>query len=161
MSVPKRVLLVTRNLPPLRGGMERLNLHVALAMAADAQVHVVGPAGCAASLPNAATVDAIPVKPLWKFMLHAAVASVRHAIRQRPDMVIAGSGLTAPIAVVAARIARARSAVYIHGLDITVNHLVYRWLWLPFIRAAQRASPTAKAPRPWHVTRVSRLIGSS
>jgi len=122
-------------MPPLLGGMERLNLHAALAIAERSQVHVVGPAGCAESLPPAVTVDAIPVKPLWRFIVLATLAAIRSIVRQRPDMVFAGSGLTAPIAVICARIARAKSVVYVHGLDITVEHPVYRRLWLPFIRA--------------------------
>jgi len=42
-----RILLITRNLPPLVGGMERLNWHLAEELAKQAQVHIVGPQGCA------------------------------------------------------------------------------------------------------------------
>ncbi len=40
-----RILLITRNLPPLVGGMERLNWHMADELAKQAEVRVVGPSG--------------------------------------------------------------------------------------------------------------------
>ena len=39
------LILVSRNLPPLRGGMERLNLHMALGLAEHYRVVVIGPRG--------------------------------------------------------------------------------------------------------------------
>ncbi|KRE88867.1 hypothetical protein ASG87_07930 [Frateuria sp. Soil773] len=52
-------------------------------------------------------------------------------------MVLAGSGLTAPIAMFAAWLAGGRSAVYAHGLDLVVRHPLYRALWLPFLRRCE------------------------
>jgi len=46
-------LLITRNLPPLVGGMERLVWHIADALAQEYRLHVIGPAGCALSAPFA------------------------------------------------------------------------------------------------------------
>ena len=46
-----RVLHVTRNLPPLVGGMERLNWHIADELSRHADVRVVGPQGAAARKP--------------------------------------------------------------------------------------------------------------
>ena len=40
------VLLITRNLPPLRGGMERLVQHVAQSLADGYDLSVIGPDGC-------------------------------------------------------------------------------------------------------------------
>ncbi|WP_417316238.1 glycosyltransferase family 4 protein, partial [Cycloclasticus pugetii] len=47
------------------------------------------------------------------------------------DVILAGSGLTAPIAWVLSKLCGARSAAYLHGFDITVNHGLYRRLWRP------------------------------
>lgn len=47
-----RILLITRNLPPLVGGMERLNWHMADELAKRAEVRVVGPVGSAALAQN-------------------------------------------------------------------------------------------------------------
>lgn len=133
-QVQDGVLLVTRNLPPLRGGMERLNRHIAIELNVDFQVCVVGPAGCGASLPSGLDVREAPVRPLWRFLPLALIGALRLARRHRPRVVLAGSGLTAPIAVLAAWLAGARSAVYAHGLDLAVRHWLYRAVWLPFIR---------------------------
>lgn len=128
------ILLVTRNLPPLRGGMERLNQHVALELHVRFQVQVVGPEGCRAALPKGIEVHEVPVHPLWRFLIQAMIRSLWVARRKRPRVVIAGSGLTAPIAVLSAWLAGGRSAVYAHGLDLAVRHWLYRALWLPFLR---------------------------
>lgn len=133
---PLRVLQITRNLPPLRGGMERLNLHIATELAREFAVAIVGPIGCRAALPSLMDVREIPANPLWLFLWRALLVSVSAIRRFRPDVVMAGSGLVAPYAWLAARVASARMVVYVHGLDLIVPNRVYRWFWLPFIRRA-------------------------
>lgn len=140
-----RILLVTRNLPPLVGGMERLNWHMAEELSKFAEVRVVGPAGAAALAPDGVIVREAPLQPLWKFLLRARKLARREARAWRPDIVLAGSGLTAPIARSVARMIGAQMAVYVHGLDIVVKHLVYRALWLPAIRHANRVVANSSA----------------
>lgn len=129
-----RILHVTRNLPPLVGGMERLNWHIADELSHRADMHVIGPKGALSLKPGGVAMTEAPLRPLWRFLL----ASTRHAVtmarRFRPDIVLAGSGLTAPAALLAARACKARSAVYVHGLDLVAKHPIYRALWLPTIR---------------------------
>ncbi len=127
-------LLITRNLPPLLGGMERLNYHIALALAESLPLIVIGPVGCKKTLPLSASVHEAPPKPLWRFLLSSGCKAFGVAIKKKPDFVIAGSGLTAPLAWAAARLAGSRSAVYLHGLDIIANHPIYRFIWTPFFR---------------------------
>ncbi|RCX10156.1 phosphatidylinositol alpha-1,6-mannosyltransferase [Extensimonas vulgaris] len=129
-----RVLLVTRNFPPLLGGMERLNWHLAAELGKRHPMHVIAPAGAAAQAPTGVTVEEVPLKPLWRFVLAAGWRAFRAARRDRPAVVLAGSGLTAPLAWLAARCAGARAVAYVHGLDITVPHALYRRLWLPALR---------------------------
>lgn len=140
-----RVLLVTRNLPPLVGGMERLNWHLAQELARAAEVRSVGPAGSAAVAPAGVAVREAPLKPLWKFLWRAYVLAQREARAWRPDWVLAGSGLTAPIALRAARACGARTAVYAHGLDVALRNPVYRALWLPAIRRMDRVIANSRA----------------
>lgn len=128
------VLLVTRNFPPLRGGMERLNQRMLQGLAMRAPVGLVGPSGCSALAPNNSGVREVPASPLWRFLLGALLAVVRQAIARRPRIVLAGSGLVAPLAWFAARITGARCAVYLHGLDLIVPNAIYQRLWLPLIR---------------------------
>jgi len=127
-------LLITRNLPPLMGGMERLNYHIALALGESLTLIIIGPVGCKKKLPISASVHEVLPKPLWRFLLASGFQAIGIAMRKKPGFVIAGSGLTAPLAWTVARLARARSAVYLHGLDIIANHPIYRFFWTPFFR---------------------------
>lgn len=136
MSDPSRprILLITRNLPPLVGGMERLNWHMAEELAKHAEVRAIGPAGSAALAPSNVAIEDAPLSPLPCFLLSALWKALRVARKWRPDIVLAGSGLTAPLAWLAAKACRAKSAVYVHGLDLTVDQWVYRTMWLPIVR---------------------------
>jgi phosphatidylinositol alpha-1,6-mannosyltransferase len=129
------VLLITRNLPPLRGGMERLVQHIAQSMADGYDLSVVGPEGCAAFLPKQIQVREVAYRPLPRFLL-AALGAVWRITKRNPALVIAGSGLTAPLAWWAARRARGRFVIYLHGLDIIAPSAIYQHIWLPFIRRA-------------------------
>jgi len=140
-----RILIVTRNLPPLVGGMERLNWHMAEELARIADVRIVGPEGSAALAPVGIEVREAPLNPLWKFLLSARTLARREARTWIPDIVLAGSGLTAPLARHAARACCARTAAYIHGLDVAVKHPVYRAVWLPAIRRMDRVIANSRA----------------
>jgi phosphatidylinositol alpha-1,6-mannosyltransferase len=140
-----KILLVTRNLPPLVGGMERLNWHMAEELAKVADVRVVGPEGSAKLAPVGVEVHEAPLRPLWKFLLRARALARREACAWKPDLVLAGSGLTAPLVRSAARCCGARTAVYAHGLDVAVKHPVYRAVWLPAIRDMDRVIANSRA----------------
>ncbi len=129
-----RILIVTRNLPPLVGGMERVNWRMAEELSKRAEVRVIAPVGAAAQAPEGVTVEEASLKPLSRFLLSAQWLAWRQTHQWRPDWVLAGSGLTAPIAWLAGRYAGSKVAVYLHGLDIVAPSRVYQWLWLPFIR---------------------------
>lgn len=134
MTNRKKILVVTRNMPPLTGGMERLNWHLADELSKRFDVSVVGPSGAAKYASPKISVQEAPLRPLSRFLMSAFHQSVVRACRERPDLVIAGSGLTAPIAWSAARVCGARCATYVHGLDIVVPHPVYQAIWMPFLR---------------------------
>jgi phosphatidyl-myo-inositol dimannoside synthase len=129
-----RTLLITRNLPPLVGGMERLNWHMADELSKQADVHIIGPSGAAALKPEAATLSEVPLKPLPLFLLLTFFKGLWITLRWKPDVILAGSGLTAPIAWLLSKLCGARSAAYLHGFDITVNHCLYRRLWRPIFK---------------------------
>jgi phosphatidylinositol alpha-1,6-mannosyltransferase len=129
------VLLITRNLPPLRGGMERLVQHIAQSVADGYNLSVIGPEGCSAYLPPRAHTHEVVFRPLSRFLFASAWAVWRTTGRKF-DLVVAGSGLTAPLAWWAARRAHGRYVVYLHGLDIIAPSAIYQHFWLPFIRRA-------------------------
>lgn len=139
------VLLTTRNLPPLQGGMERLNAHLAQELSREFPLFLCGPAGVAGGTLGACRVHAAPAGGLARFLVANFLATLRMALQQRPALVLAGSGLTAPAAWFAARLSGARCAAYLHGLDIVVDHSMYRRLWLPFIRRLDAAIANSRS----------------
>ena len=146
-----RILHITRNLPPLVGGMERLNWHIADELSRHAQVQLIGPSGSAAQRPAAVPVTEVPLRPLPRFLLASAWQAVAVARRFQPHIVLAGSGLTAPAAWLAARASGAHAHVYLHGLDAAVQHPAYRTVWHPAIRRMDgviaNSQPTAELAR--------------
>ena len=130
----QRILHITRNLPPLIGGMERLNWHIADELSKYASVQLIGPKGAAAIAPPAVPVQEVALRPLPRFLLTSAWQAVAKARSFQPHIVLAGSGLTAPAAWLAARASGGKAFVYLHGLDAAVRHPLYRAIWYPAIR---------------------------
>lgn len=114
--------------------MERLVWHIVDELRAEYRVHVVGPAGSRAHLPPDVTSDEMPLTPLPWFLLRTVITALWFSLRRRPTIVLAGSGLTAPFAWLAARITGAQCVVYLHGLDVEARQPLYRLFWRPFFR---------------------------
>lgn len=138
MNQQLRILIITRNLPPLVGGMERLNWHMADELSQYAKVRVVGPKGSAASRPENVSIREAPLKPLPLFLFVAFCKALWIALRWKPDVILAGSGLTAPLAWLISKLCAARSAAYLHGFDITVPSKLYQRLWTPVFKKMDR-----------------------
>lgn len=130
----RTVLLVTRNFPPLVGGMEKLNLRMLEGLSKTHHTVLIGPVGSAAHAPAGCMIFQSPVSAVPVFLGYAALMSFYVALRFRPEVSLAGSGLTAPFAWLCARLSGARAVVYVHGLDLIADSRIYRALWLPFIR---------------------------
>lgn len=143
-----RILLITRNLPPLVGGMERLNWHIADELSRRSDVHVIGPSESEALRPPGVQFTGVPLRPLWRFLQASASQAIRVSRSWKPNIVLAGSGLTAPATWLAAQAASALSCVYLHGLDAAVQHPIYRAIWHPAIRRMHtviaNSQPTAE-----------------
>lgn len=132
------LLVITRNLPPLTGGMERLTQQLIETLATRYRVVVIGPPGCAPYLPTSVEVHACRGSGAAPFLIEAALRTLWLCAR-RPWLatVIATSGLSAPLAWLAARLQRRNYLVIVHGLDLVTPHVLYRHLFLPTIRAAR------------------------
>src|SRR5690554_6645836 len=133
-----KMLLVTRNLPPLLGGMEKLNFHMALELSKEFEVIVIGPRQAAEEFSLNIHFIGVQLKPLWLFLMVTMFKSIITSRRTRPDIVLAGSGLTAPIAYISALLIGKKSAVYTHGLDVAVKNKIYKLLWLPCIKRVDK-----------------------
>lgn len=122
----RRILVVTRNLPPLVGGMERLLHNAIRELASTFEVAVIGPKGCEQALPDVHTVTGIDPYPLWRFLVSSLISGLLIGRRFRPHFVFAGSGLTAPIALLISRLTGSKSVVQLHGLDLVARNWGYR-----------------------------------
>ena len=128
------VLIITRNYPPLIGGMEKLIWHLSDELTKLCRVNVIAPKGAQSLAPDEVRVREIPLRPLWLFFIASFWGGLKIGILTKPSLVIAGSGLTAPLAWISARICGAKAIVYVHGLDIVAPNLLYRTLWRPFLK---------------------------
>lgn len=138
---------MTRNFPPLLGGMERLNQHLLQSLAQVWRTSLCGPSGASCFTSVADEIREVDVAPLSSFLVKSWWRSWRMAVNHRPRWIVAGSGLMAPAAWLAARRSGARSAVYLHGLDIIAPSLIYRLFWLPFIRRCDVVFVNSRATR--------------
>ncbi|KJV30922.1 glycosyltransferase family 4 protein [Luteibacter yeojuensis] len=129
------LLMVTRNLPPLRGGMERLNDEMVATLSSTFDVTVIAPKGTdpGSGWHPSTRLLTSPLGGVGGFLAWAFFAATWCAFRRRPRWVVGGSGLVAPIVCMAGLWASA-TALYLHGLDIIVDHALYRRVWLPCIR---------------------------
>lgn len=134
----RRALVISRNLPPLTGGMERLNFHAYQALRNQFDMAICGPEGVGAFLAQGDRRVEIQCSPLSRFLATCQWQSWKLAGRLQPKLVYSGSGLTAPAALMAARSVGARSACFLHGLDIVADHPIYRRFFLPAIRRQDR-----------------------
>jgi phosphatidylinositol alpha-1,6-mannosyltransferase len=113
--------------------MERLVQHIAEVLAESGDLIVIGPMGCSVFLPRDVVASEVAYRPLSRFLIAAAGATC--GLRDL-SLVIAGSGLTAPLAWWAAKRNGATFVVYLHGLDVIAPSVIYQRCWLPFIRRA-------------------------
>ena len=131
----KTVLLITRNFPPMIGGMEKLNQRMLEGLSLTHRTFLIGPKGCQDFAPAGARVYEAPSANFLLFLIYAKCMAIYLSLSQKPDVCLAGSGLAAPYAWLAARLSGAPAVVYVHGLDLIADSRIYRWLWLPFIRS--------------------------
>ena len=126
-------MVITRNLPPLVGGMERLNWHILNELSKYLNVHIICPEESTPIKPVNTQATGVRLKPLWYFLVASSLKSFQQARKLKPDFILAGSGLTAPMALISARMTGARAIAYVHGLDVAVQHPLYKLLWIPAI----------------------------
>ncbi|MHA3116304.1 glycosyltransferase family 1 protein [Acinetobacter sp. ANC 4635] len=140
------ILIITRNLPPLVGGMERLNWHIADELSKQNKVTMISHSAAKKLAPENVKFYEAPLSPLPLFLILSFIRAFWICMTQPTDTLFAGSGLTAPIVVILAKVFRKKSIIYIHGLDIGTNNKIYNLCWVPFIRQADQvianSSPT-------------------
>lgn len=128
-----KILLISRNLPPLVGGMERLMHNLAQGISEYADLTVIGPKGCMQHLPENTKVHETSEK-LVPFLLISTLLAVRACRRNRFDIVIGGSGLIALTLLILSLLFKCKTAIYLHGLDIVVDSFWYQRIFVPCLR---------------------------
>lgn len=135
-----KITLVSRNFPPLSGGMERLVHQLYLGLTKNHDVRLLGPAGCEAYAASGSEVRATRVSPTPVFLLVTFFKGLYSRITGgASDIVIGGSGLVGPVVVVLAKLSGARSVLLLHGLDIIADSRIYQMMFVPFLRMADAA----------------------
>ena len=127
------LVFVTRNLPPLVGGMENLGANICRILEQEFELSIIGPNGCRRHF-NKSTVKECGFSSIYKFLFCSMAKVVFTAVRKQPAIVFGGSGLMAPSVAFASRISSAASICYLHGLDIIVPNPIYQSLFVPRFR---------------------------
>jgi len=130
---PPQILLVTRNFPPLVGGMEKLNFHIYQALTKKFVVALSGPQGSKA-FHNLDMYAEFPFKPLWKYILVSFFKTIWLALKVKPSVVFSGSGAAILASFFAAKLTSAKLICYLHGLDIIAANPIYQCLFVPLIK---------------------------
>lgn len=120
------ILLITKNFPPLAGGIERLIYHVYLELKKDRRVVFLGPSGSEKFLSEEDVSVTCKLKPVWRYLYQVSKKGNEIAKKCKPTVVIAGSGVMAPAAIRAGRTAGASTICFVHGLDIIYSNPIYR-----------------------------------
>ncbi|NLI80855.1 MAG: glycosyltransferase family 4 protein [Deltaproteobacteria bacterium] len=155
-SANPSLLLVTRNFPPLVGGMERLLFNVFKELGKSFSVSLVGPAGCGEHVQPGTPLAVCPHRPVWRFLLRCQWNTLLLAKRTNPHLVFSGSGVTVLAALIAGRLLKVPVVTYLHGLDIVADSIVYRSCFLPAIRKVDGIICNSR-----HTARLARDAGIS
>lgn len=129
----KKMFIVSRNFPPLIGGMERLNFHIYKSLEKNFDVDVAGPNGSSRFL-GCKNVVEFPFFPVWKYVVFSLVKTVFFSFNKRYEFVFCGSGSAILAGYFSARITSAKLVCYLHGLDVIADSKIYQLLFLPFIK---------------------------
>ena len=132
-----KISLVSRNFPPLTGGMERLVYELHRTLIDTHKVSLLGPKGCEEHVDSKYGIASTRVSPTPVFLFLTLIKGLfLHVSKGSPDVVIGGSGLVGPVVVILAKLSGAKSILLLHGLDIIADSRLYQWLFVPFLRRA-------------------------
>ena len=122
-----RIIVISYNFPPKTGGLENVVFYAWRALGRVCEIFAVVPytKGKCEYYKN---VHRPPLCGLVFYFIFAFAKGFILLAQKRCDVVLSGSGLTCPIAVLLAKIFRIKSVTIVHGLDITYSNVFYRFL---------------------------------
>ncbi len=146
MTLVKKILLVTKNFPPSKGGMEGLSQSIGRALSKRHEVTLIAPVGAKNFLENVEVIE-VPLRPLPLFFLVAFVQSVRAACGNKYHYAVGCSGLVAPIVYFLGKLFGSKTLLFVHGLDVLVDSKPYQWFFLPLIRRVDEIIANSSSTR--------------
>jgi phosphatidyl-myo-inositol dimannoside synthase len=129
----RKILMITRNFPPLVGGMERLNFNIYLALKKRYNTLLAGPYG-SSNFHNQVCFVEFPIKPLWLFIISSLIKTCVFSSRLKPQLILCGSGTSILAGYIASRLCSAKLVCYLHGLDIVASNFIYQSVFVPLIK---------------------------
>lgn len=120
--------------------------HTVETLASRFDVTLLGPAGCGQFAPQNVTAIECPAAP-FSFLAMALIKGFRTSRKASFDIVLGGSGLVSPVTSILSRIARARSVIFVHGLDLVVDNCVYQLFFVPILRRHDRVIANSQNTR--------------
>src|SRR5690606_19314367 len=119
-----RILMITRNFPPLVGGMERLNQKIHEILTKENNVTLLGPKG-AEQFSGSNDVYEFPSSPVWAYLISSIIKALLLSKKQKYDMIFCGSGTAIIAGFFAAKLSSAKLICYLHGLDVVADNFFY------------------------------------
>jgi len=122
-----KILLITWNFPPKVGGMETMLYEIWKQLRRAYEVTVIGPYADSKRWAEERIYTA-PRDGLAFFLIWALVKGIQLLVRQRFDLILAGSALLSPLVALLSRCFGAKSSSYVYGLDLVYPHWLYQKL---------------------------------
>lgn len=127
------LILVTKNLPPDKGGMERMWHEATRELAGFCDLHVIGPAAAAQYMSNRCIYHKVP-KYLPFFFITSLVKATIICLRYKAIAIVSGSGVTLFPVMLSGYLTNTKTACYLHGLDIIYPSHLYQLVFKHCIR---------------------------
>lgn len=134
-SPKKKILFITRNFPPLIGGMEKLHFHVFSELQKYYEVAIAGPNGCSDYVGHAQHAS-FAHSPKMKFVMESYLQARALAKEFQPDLIFCGSGTTAFAGRFIALELRIPFVCLIQGLDVIAPSWIYQRFFVGAIKHA-------------------------
>jgi phosphatidylinositol alpha-1,6-mannosyltransferase len=147
-----KILIITWNFPPKTGGIENVMYNIWDQLRKRNDVFVIAPH---ANSENSEEPDIFrPKFPqlLW-FMLFSIFKGAQVVVREKPDVLFAGSALMCPATVVLARLFRRRVVTQIYGLDVIYRNILYQLMVRCVLRRNDRVIAISEMSRNEAVAR--------
>lgn len=144
----RKILIITRNFPPLVGGMERFVWNVYQQLQSEFTCDVIGPKGANDYIkyPNKCSLK-YKATPIPIFLVIAFLKGLWMCSKNKYCVCIAGSGVVAPIANLIGKIFSVPVITFVYGLDLVVDHKFYQTFFVPSIKYSDKVIAISKSTK--------------